>query len=399
MNNKLIDLFRKYDSNYVIKESIIQINYMGINIYYEYKDKKIIYLDKSYFGKIPHVMMDGSLCIVGNQVVQLKELNEEEMLKNCIEIYIPWLVSLPENLKVLEFLSELQYYCKNLLEYKKVNPLRKIDLTIAKGICINDVNGLWETISSLPKNKIFRLYTSKYNRASVYILKTQNEIKVNYDRYTKACQRVSGINYDTIRKKVVFIGVGSVNSYIIKNLLSKELNKIVLIDDGMFTVDNVFRFAFPYKNKYKIDAVKEFCKILNKDILIQGYKIKIKSESSSRFISDCDEIYVSVDNPNAWIDIKIYLEKNCNKNQKIIFVGVDAFGGFGKFVHVNIKNLAEGFRNFIFYDNGSGRKSMIGNGCGKSIAVYDEENLNKLAKEAIKKYISGEVIEVSFNED
>ena len=40
---------------------------------------------------------------------------------------------------------------------------------------------------------------------------------------------------------------------------------------------------------------------------------------------------------------------------------------------------------------------MIGNGCGKSLAVYDEEALNKLAKNVINKSeIMGKVEKIEF---
>ena len=55
----------------------------------------------------------------------------------------------------------------------------------------------------------------------------------------------------------------SVNSYILKYSLANGLKDIILVDYDKFTKDNAFRFAFPYKGKKKIYAVKEFCKNLD----------------------------------------------------------------------------------------------------------------------------------------
>ncbi len=71
-------------------------------------------------------------------------------------------------------------------------------------------------------------------------------------------------------RKTCFIGVGSVNSYIIKQCLARDIKEVVLIDKDTFKIDNAFRFAFPYKNKSKIECVQEFTKILRKTIKSRG---------------------------------------------------------------------------------------------------------------------------------
>jgi hypothetical protein len=84
---------------------------------------------------------------------------------------------------------------------------------------------------------------------------------------------------------------------------------------------------------------------------------------------------------------------------KITFVGIDVFGGFGKFINTNTANIIEDAKKFLFYNEGNSRRMMIGNGCGKSLAVYDEEPLNKLAKNVIdKSEVMGEVEKVEFED-
>ena len=64
---------------------------------------------------------------------------------------------------------------------------------------------------------------------------------------------------------------------------------------------------------------------------------------------------------------------------------------------VDLVSLLIRIKQFLFFNEGSSRRIMIGNGCGKSLAVYDEEALNKLAKNVIKENkIIGEVIKIEF---
>ena len=138
-------------------------------------------------------------------------------------------------------------------------------------------------------------------------------------------------------------------------------------------------------------------KILKRPIKVQGYNTRIDSQSSKQFIKDCTQIYVSVDDFYSWLEVLIYLKINALETAKITFVGIDVFGGFGKFINTNKTNIIEDVKKFLFFNEGSSRRMMIGNGCGKSLAVYDEEALNKLAKNVIKENkIIGEVVKIEF---
>lgn len=356
---------------------------------------KQFFLDKSLFAKIPHIMQDGSICLYGNKNIQLNENDEEILVRNTLQVYLPWLFNMQAEIKVIEFINEIEYYLKKIYKMK-INKFKNVD-HIFKKINISTPIELWETIDIIKMNKIYEIYPNQYPEYKIYIKKNKDNFVINYDSYNKARLRVLGNDFNDINEKTCFIGVGSVNSYIIKQSLTRDIKEMVLIDNDRFKIDNAFRFAFPYKNKSKIECVQEFIKILKRPIKVQGYNIRIDSQSSKQFIKNCTQIYVSVDDFYSWLEVLIYLKINALETAKITFVGIDVFGGFGKFINTNKTNIIEDVKKFLFFNEGSSRRMMIGNGCGKSLAVYDEEALNKLAKNVIKENkIIGEVVKIEF---
>lgn len=379
--------YKKENKKYIFKYNENSICYDSVN--------KQFFLDKNLFDKLPHVMADGSLCLYGNRNIQLNENDEEILVRNTLEVYIPWLFNMPSEIKVIEFINEIEYYLKKIYK-KKVNKFKNID-HIFKIIKISTPIELWETIDTIKLNKIYEIYPNKYPEYKIYIRKNKDGFVLNYDLYNKSRLRILGHDFKAINDKTCFIGVGSVNSYIIKQCLARDIKEVVLIDKDTFKIDNAFRSAFPYKNKSKIECVQEFIKILRKTIKVEGYNINIDSKSSKQYIRNCTRIFVSVDDFYSWLEVLVYLKINALETAKITFVGIDVFGGFGKFINTNKNDIIEDAKKFLFYNEGSSRRMMIGNGCGKSLAVYDEEALNKLAKNVINKCeVIGRVEKVDF---
>lgn len=392
--NSIEKIIGQFDNKYKKENNKYIFKYNENAICYDSNSKQF-FLDKSLFTKIPHIMPDGSLCLYGNKNIQLNENNEEILIRNTLQVYLPWLFNMPAEIKVIEFINEIEYYLKKIYKIK-INKFKNVD-HILKKINISTPIELWETIDIMKMNKIYEIYPNQYPEYKIYIRKNKDNFVINYDFYNKARLRVLGDELNDINEKTCFIGVGSVNSYIIKHSLARDIKEMILIDNDRFKIDNAFRFAFPYKNKSKIECVQEFIKILKRPIKVQGYNIRIDSQSSKQFIKNCTQIYVSVDDFYSWLEVLIYLKINALETAKITFVGIDAFGGFGKFINTNKTNIIEDVKKFLFFNEGSSRRMMIGNGCGKSLAVYDEEALNKLAKNVIKENKKiGEVIKVEF---
>ena len=61
-------------------------------------------------------MKNGQICLYGNWQLYLNEFVEENSLESIVSIYIPWLFRLPLDLKLLEFLFEIEFYIKYFLK-------------------------------------------------------------------------------------------------------------------------------------------------------------------------------------------------------------------------------------------------------------------------------------------
>ena len=95
----------------------------------------------------------------------------------------------------------------------------------------------------------------------------------------------------------------------------------------------------------------------------------------------------------SWIQTATFLEKNCSENVEIILAAINNFGENAKLVKTNSKEIVNTTYNFLFKSKITERREVIGNGCGRSIAIYDEELLVKLAKKVVK------IIIENINED
>lgn len=380
-NNERFEIIKQIDSKATIKENKINFSIHDLEVKYDINSKSF-YTSKELFGIIPHIMPNGKICLYGNIDVCLNESNEELSLYNIVSKYIPWLFTLPLKLKLLEFLFEIEFYINKYMGWECEYSSLKKEKTLKK-IRIDTIEQLWESIEEMKKFSKYEIYIDGYEDYSIYLEKTNNKILIERDAYKKARQRVTGKKCNNITKKTAFIGVGSVNSYIIKYCLANGVNDIVLIDHDKFTIDNAFRFAFPYKGKKKIFAVKEFCKNLD-NIKIQTYNININSKSNANIISECERVIVSVDNFMSWLDIACFLKDNCSSDVEIIFAAINNFGENAKYIKTTVNTIIDSIVEFLFKSKVVERKELIGNGCGRSIAVYDEELLVKLAKEIVE---------------
>lgn len=375
--------------------------------YFRHKDidfwtnnEGLIGVNSEFFGLIPHVMPNGEICISGNSHIRFKD-KDTEVFYRTINIYAPWLFNLPPSLKVAEMLTELEFFIIAYLGVRcKVNKLKFLPDKFTTKIVLNPED-LWNKINDLELGIWYKMYPFEHNNQYVFIQKNSEGYHVVQDYQAKAKMRVSGLYFNTYNAKSAFIGVGSVNSYVIKAMFSKGMNNIILIDDDRVTVDNMFRFAFPYPGKMKVDAVEYFLKATSSNINVTKNKKRI-SDNSKDMIIDAEVVYVSVDSYMSWLTILKYLCIHLKSGVLVYLVGVDAFGGYGKFISIkyegNIPDLIEKFLSFLDYKRSvdEERLQMIGNGCGKSIAVYSELDLLKLSDAVSTNIILGEIIHVDF---
>lgn len=363
-------------------------------------------VSKKFFGEIPHVLSNGYLCISGNTDIRMSD--GDDVIKETINTYTPWLFSLSANFRVAEMLAELDYYIESLLGYS-CSVLKRTSKfpTDTKLIYIMNPSDLWEEIEKMELGSWYKFIPANLENHFIYLMRVKNnKFAIYYDAFSKSRMRVSGNNYNKFSesKNIAFIGVGSVNSYILKKLASEGANKFILVDDDIVKVDNLFRFAFPYPSKKKIDAASFFINKAYPSSHVTKKYFKINKDTKN-ILADTDIIFVSVDNFKSWLEVIPYVAKNSNIETSIYLTGIDIFGSYGKFLHVkkSLKNDSEFINKMVEFltfipSEKAERKQMIGNGCGKSIAIYDEFSLLKLASAVCKNQTEGEIIYVPFQD-
>ncbi len=384
MIDKIADYLAEMKIPFEINGNYIDFTHKGITFWADAKGK--VGVNKSFHGKIPHVMLDGALCVSGNTAMNFWD-NEIVLFWKTIDVYTPWLMGLQPNYCVAEMISELEYYVVSKLDSKFKYVSDKDVPSQFTNKCILNPSDLWTQLSMLDENIWYKIFPFELENHYAYVTLINGIYYINFDQYAKAKMRVSGMNFSSYNQKTAFIGVGSVNSYIIKTLASKGLTEYILIDFDTVKIDNMFRFAFPFKDISKIDSAHLFLKWVchEETLVVEKHNVKIDKESEN-YVKDVLSIYVSVDNYLSWFRIGDYLDKYVAEGTIINFVGVDTFGRFGKHLSFSFdksikENVFINLIKFLDFDPNIGeeRKQMIGNGCGKSIAIYGEIELLKLA--------------------
>lgn len=370
---------------YDFKDGIYYFEYKGIQMLID--EKGTVSVSKFFFGSIPHVMKDGSVCVFSG--IDSRIISDESFeLKETIEVYIPYLFGLTAEQKTGEILFELEYYIIEMLN--KHCKVIKENIRTFDVINIVNVQNLWEILEDIPDGHWYKLVPVNLENECVFVKKKNGGFQIKYDEVYKAKLRVSGANADTLDGSTVFIGMGSVNSYALKAMFSRGLSDITIIDDDKIEIGNLFRYAFPYVRMYKIDAAERYLQSVDEKVKIKKIYEKIhynKDYKSQNYIDNARRIVVSVDSFFSWIQVFYYIEKHCQNECEIIFVGVDIYGGYGKFFKINYKEknqFSEIFKVFLTdVLNDNSRSNMVGNGCGDSLAIYDEQNIVTLIKEML----------------
>ncbi len=392
------DILKELGIEFRENQERITFNILSLDVFYDFKTKKL-YIDKEYFSKIPHINRDGSICLYGNVDLVLKELDDHDVIKKTLDTYLPWLISMSPELKVAEFLGEINFFTQYHLHYNYVKESKPVgDFRI---VHISTPDELWETIENLNNGMKYILTPDGFENIMVYIQKKGEDTLIHYDYpYINSSKRVSGNSFGFKNESIGLIGLGSVNSYCLKILLSKGYTKFTLVDDDMVEIGNMFRFAFPYIGETKISAAEKFIQSLEiVDNVIQKQETKIKLDSPNYF-NDSALIYVSVDNYVSWININKYLINNQLYKKKVVFLGIDVYGNYGKFIMIDVDNpikFNQLFYDFLLFNSSEDqRHEMVANGCGNSLAIYGEGDILELINEVLKNDKKNMVFKIDF---
>lgn len=397
--------------NKLVKKTLdylnIEFEYSGNNFRFEYLGIKMkidekckVSVSSDFFGEIPHVMEDGEICLFSGVDAYI-ESHEDFELRETIVTYIPYLFGLSPEEKVSEMLLELDFYISTILQ-KNCLRKRNIDIVNYTNVEVLNPQDLWESLMLIENEKWYRISPVNLENEYVYVKKNATQYFIQFDEGFKAKLRVSGNEVNLLNGKTVFIGLGAVNSYVLKKVFSMGVKDFVLIDDDKVEVGNLFRYAFPYNNSYKIDAASRFMELVDPKVnIVKIYeKVVYKEETKTKdYLSNADRIIVCVDTFFSWVQVKNYVEKYAKFGCEIIFIGIDVYGNYGKFFKINREGtiLRELFPKFLLNKNEKyERKNMVGEGCGNSLAIYDEKNIMSLVDKMIESEISEDIIYVEF---
>ena len=179
-----------------------------------------------------------------------------------------------------------------------------------------------------------------------------------------------------------------------------------MVDNDVVETGNLFRYAFPYIGVPKVDAAESFVNAVNSDAVIIKINSWIDSKSKGDCLTNRSHIFVSVDNYLSWINIILFLYHNVKEPTTIVFFFFFVFGRFGKYIclkydsgatedKISLLSFVENFLEVI-PECFTERKIMVGNGCGKSLAVYSETDLLKIANEVISMGFYGKTQVIKF---
>lgn len=396
-------ILRKLNIQYVNNGTHLLFNYLEVSMSISI-DTTNVYISPDFFGEVPHVMQSGAICISGTKEIRFHE-DEELALEKTITTYVPWLLAMSDGDKTIEFFNEIDFYLLVLFESRGKKVLKRPENFIERTIA--SPRNLWETISLIEENNWYKLTVLNYSSRSIWIKKSDDIFLIFQDEEAKSRMRVVANNYNQHENmNALFIGMGSVNSYILKMLASKGLKKITMVDNDIVETGNLFRYAFPYIGVPKVDAAESFVNAVNSDAVIIKINSWIDSKSKGDCLTNRSHIFVSVDNYLSWINIILFLYHNVKEPTTIVFSGIDVFGRFGKYIclkydpgatedKISLLSFVENFLEVI-PECFTERKIMVGNGCGKSLAVYSETDLLKIANEVISMGFYGKTQVIKF---
>ncbi|MCB0737327.1 MAG: ThiF family adenylyltransferase [Bacteroidetes bacterium] len=139
----------------------------------------------------------------------------------------------------------------------------------------------------------------------------------------------SGAKIELQSKKVLLVGCGSVGSHVALNLAKMGLGSITLVDNDLFSLENIHRFAigFEYAYKSKVAAMKEF---LNKNYLntkVTSYSVSLENylEQHGAELNQFDLVISATGDPT----VNMFLNQLCIEKELSLIVAWNEPYGIG----------------------------------------------------------------------
>ena len=145
--------------------------------------------------------------------------------------------------------------------------------------------------------------------------------------------------------KVLVLGMGGLGCPLSIYLASLGIGTIGIVDNDKVELSNLNRQIIYNVNdigKYKIDVAKNKIKLINKNIILKSYKIRINKNNIEKLIKDFDIVCDGTDN----FKTRLLVNDHCLKQKKVLISA--AVSGFdGHFFKFNFKKKTPCYRCFL----------------------------------------------------
>ena len=138
--------------------------------------------------------------------------------------------------------------------------------------------------------------------------------------YTRTEFLIGQDSLNTLKNsKVIVFGIGGVGSFTVESLCRCGIGEISLVDFDTIDITNINRQIHAFicnVGKYKVDEMKKRIELINPDIKVNIFKVKLEKDNIDSFnLKYYDYVVDAIDT----ITSKIYLIKYCYENNiKII---------------------------------------------------------------------------------
>ena len=143
--------------------------------------------------------------------------------------------------------------------------------------------------------------------------------------YTRTELLIGQDSLNTLKNsKVIVFGIGGVGSFTVESLCRCGIGEISLVDFDTIDITNINRQIHAFicnVGKYKVDEMKKRIELINPDIKVNIFKVKLEKDNIDSFnLKYYDYVVDAIDT----ITSKIYLIKYCYENNiKISAMGAE----------------------------------------------------------------------------
>ena len=140
--------------------------------------------------------------------------------------------------------------------------------------------------------------------------------------------------------RVLVFGVGGVGSAFVHMLVRAGIQRISIVDFDTIDATNINRQLVAYSNnvgKLKVDELEKQMKLINPNVQVEKYPLKLSAETINQISFDCDYIVDCIDD----IPAKKALIKLANEKNIPILSAMGAGNRYDEIPHFEIENIAK----------------------------------------------------------